>query len=166
MNKLVIPLAVSWTIFLSGCATGPSFNEQISAAYTQSTRVFKACLDAYSFKDSPLCYKEQLDILNQLPAHGGQAAIRKHKAKMYQTQLDWVAGRISAEQASAITELSIAELGLDLERQNNFERAQSVQQRANVSRALSDFSKATSPPPSIRCRSSSNASGGFDSVCQ
>lgn len=166
MNKLAISLAVSWSIFLSGCATGPSFNEQISAVYTQSVLVFKACLEKYSFKDSPICHKEQLEIINELPPHSGQAAARRHKAKMYQTQLDWVAGRINSEQANAITQLSLAEYRLDLERQSNFERAQSSQQRANVSKALSDFSKATSQPPSVRCKSTPNISGGFDSVCQ
>jgi hypothetical protein len=85
---------------------------------------------------------------------------------MYQTQLDWVAGRISSDQAIAITTLSNAELRLDLKRQRSIESLQSAQQRANVSKALSDFSKVTSQPQSIRCRSTSNISGGFDSVCK
>ena len=161
--KTILTVAV---ILVSGCATGPSTNDQIAAGYAQATKVFKACLAATSFKDSPLCYKEQIDILDQVPPHSGQAAFQRHNIKMYQTQLDWVAGRISSDQAIAITNLSNAELRVDFERQRSIDRLQSAQQRANVSKALSDFSNATAQPPSIRCRSNRNASGGFDSVCQ
>jgi len=164
--KLIKTILTVTVLLVSGCATGPSIDHQIAAGYTQATKVFKACLAATSFKDSPLCYKEQIDILDQFPPHSGQAAFQKHNIKMYQTQLDWVAGRISSDQAIAITNLSNAELRVDFERQRSIDRLQSAQQRANVSKALSDFSNATAQPPSIRCRSNRNASGGFDSVCQ
>ena len=164
--KLIKTIVTVAVLLVSGCATGPSINDQIAAGYAQATKVFKACLAATSFKDSPLCYKEQIDILDQFPPHNGQAAFQRHNIKMYQTQLDWVAGRISSDQAIAITNLSNAELRVDLERLRSIDRLQSAQQKANVSKALSDFSKAMAPPPSIRCRSNPNASGGFDSVCQ
>jgi predicted negative regulator of RcsB-dependent stress response len=164
--KLIKATPMVVVLLLAGCATQPSYNDQIAAAYRQATRVFKACLASTSFKESPVCYKEQLDIIDQLPPHSGQAAFRRHNAKMYQTQLNWVSGHIDDKQVNAITQLSLAELRVDLERQNSIERMQSMQQRANVSKALSDLSNATSQPPSIRCRSSRNPSGGFDSVCQ
>jgi hypothetical protein len=164
--KLIKTIATIVVLFVSACATQPSFNDQIAAEYREFTRVFQACLAATSFKDSPLCYKQQLDFIEQLPLHSGQAAFRRHNAKMYETQLDWVAGRISTDQAIAITNFSKAELRVHLEGKSSIERMESARHRANVSKALSDLSNSTAQPPSVRCRSTPNASGGFDSVCQ
>jgi hypothetical protein len=164
--KLLNTNAIVAVLLVSGCASGPSLNEQIGDIYRRAASVFKACLAATSFKDSPLCYKEQIDIIDQLPPHSGQAAFQRHNIKMYQTQLNLVDGRIDGRQANAITQLSFAELRVDLERQGSIARLQASQQRTSDLKALSDFSKAMSPPPSVSCTSKRNIFGGFDSVCQ
>ena len=60
---------------LAGCATT---GQEVAAGYTQALEIERGCMQASKFNETPLCYKQQSELIGQLPPHKNQFAFIDH----------------------------------------------------------------------------------------
>lgn len=166
LKYLLVSLSV---ITLAGCSTQPdrtTHTYSLADMHRKLTEQFNHCIATRAFRDSPGCYKDQLEAVSRMPPHTGLNSLIKALTRHYQVRTELVAGRITQKQASVQSDVISAEFKVDQEREfstASIQRSQAATQRSlralEASRTVTDVPSFT---PAIKPNDTTTAPLGLN----